>query len=498
MTGRLIYTTVFLCTLILADTGGLDFEQPAQKGVTINKGEDISLINAAGEPFRARGVFYYQSRASHFYFLEGLDIDRVDSDLELLSKTGFNTVGLGLNWGELVRHADPKDSFKPVEYNQENIRKLRLLLNAVKKHQMFVYILVGYEKVPPEVPAKRYEAVSDNSGREIEEFRGYLIEDFLLDPAVNSGFLDYLRLLAKTAAAYDNIIGYAFYFEMLNPQMPYAYDWPILNSNWRRYLNDRNPEVDYWNRRWNTEYKDISRIPLPLHNRDYWKRWYESRGAEPHESHPLMWRDFYDYYIGGILTEGRYGMSFEQMSDAIKSADPGALTLFKPFYPKRWAWELGFVEEYVKDGSIPDDARRAFDRYFTPPGIDMIACWAYPDFSRDSIEMARQLSFDIFAEKIDLLFGVSSLPVFCQEFGIDHHQWNEDECSLFLANAIKYFNSNPVLGYNIWQSHDFIEHPHTDQIQPNFGIFDINGNPCKAVEKITELQTENKTLPSEK
>ena len=179
-------------------------------------------------------------------------------------------------------------------------------------------------------------------------------------------------------------------------------------------------------------------------------------------------------------------MSFADVCAAIRKGDPDALILYKPFVPKRMSWELGCLREW-SDKKTPPDAQKILATIYNPPGIDIIACQGYPIATTNPINRKAEISFAEKVNEVKWLRRESHLPVYCQEFGINHHEWTLEECAEFLANGITEYQKLGVLGYNIWQSHDYYGGGMWGKVQPAFGIYDTNEIPYPAVKVIAPL-----------
>jgi len=119
--------------------------------------------------------------------------------------------------------------------------------------------------------------------------------------------------------------------------------------------------------------------------------------------------------------------------------------------------------------------------------VDIIACDGYPNAEKDPYKRAEELTFKRNYDRVKAIKEITPLPFYCQEYGINHHEWSFYECDKYLINAIKGYQELGAIGYNIWQSQDFFGGANWDKIQPNFGIFDIGGNPHPTVEAIAPL-----------
>jgi hypothetical protein len=464
----------------------------ADSGVRLRTGKHPTLINAQGKSFVAKGVVYYQPTASHHYFLRGLDLKRVPQDLQQLKTVGFNTLTLDIAWGELFAEVDPQQGYKPIRIHQTLVNKLLKLIGLARKHGFYVYILPADSCVPPQVPAIQYKAVVDNAGIAHPPFKGYMVYNWRVDTEVNQGFLAFLGFLAETLKAFDHIIGYALAHETMDQTLPWCRSDQKLLHAWHRYLKDRNSKVNYWKKRWNEEkepYKSIEEIQLPYRDLPLWESYYKGKKISPRESHPFAWQDYCLFTMIAIGLEGRYGLSFPEIAKTIRRGDPDALVIWKPFDPMRYAWELGYLREYKK-GKLPPKAQETIKTIYSYPGIDIIACSGYPKATTDTTQRNKELSFQRQAEFVKALRKFTNLPIYCSEFGIDHQQWSQEERTQFLSAGIRQYQSLGLIGYNIWQSHDFYGGGLMDRTQPKFGLFDLKGNPYPAVDAIRHLMIE--------
>lgn len=456
-------------------------------GVTLKTGENPTFINAQGQPFVAKGIIYYQPKASHQFFLRNLDLSIVRRDLQKFKKTGFNTIGIDVSWGELIAEVDPKNNYTPTRFHNDRIEKLKKLAQIAQEEGVYLYVSPGIQNLPMQVPSKDYAPSFDKHGNFYPAFNGYLIRNWQVDPAINQGFLTYLEFTGKILKPYKNVLCYALYFELMEQQFPWCHEDPLLIKAWQKYLKDKNPKIKYWNKRWDENYKSFKEISLPYRDRSYWKIYYDKvLEIDPIESHPLMWRDCYDFMMVAIGWDGKYGMSFKQMSSAIRKGDPDALVAWKPHDPIRYAWELGCLPEY-QNGTTPTDAEDILKKTYSYPGIDIITLDGYPNAYTDPKQRANELSFKPNYNRAKEVMKISPLPFYCQEFGINHHQWSSYECKKYLVNALKGYQELNAIGYNIWQSQDYYKSTISDDIQPNFGIFDVNGDPYPAIEALTPL-----------
>lgn len=460
---------------------------PAQ-GVRLNRqAEKPGLVNAEGKPFVAKGVVYYQPNAAHHYFLEGLDLSRLPQDLKNFKAIGFNTLSIDVGWGELFAEVDTQNNYLPVRINNDRVEKLKKLAAVAKSEGFYLSISPGLQNVPPQLWAKEFPASTDKGGNFHPSFKGYLIHNWLVDDAVNAGFVHFLEFLGDTLKPFDNVACYALYFELIEQQFPWCHNDPLLVEKWRQYLKDKNASVDYWNKRWNENYNAIDEITLPYRDRENWRPYFEKvLKIKPKESHRLMWQDCYDFMIVAIGSEGRYGLSFKQIAGAIRRGDPDALILWKAHEPAHYAGELGVMDEF-NAGKLPPDANNILKKIYAYPGVDLIACDGYPAAEKDPAKRADELTFKRNYDRARAIRDFSPLPLYCQEYGIDHSQWSTYECEKYLVNAIKGYQELDAVGYNLWQSQDYYGGGNWDDIQPNFGLFDVHGKPLRMVEAIAPL-----------
>jgi hypothetical protein len=466
------------------------FSAAAEKGVRLQLGDKPTFINAAGEPFISKGIIYYQPNAAHHYFLRGLDISRVSADLRKFRDVGFNTICIDVGWGEIFDDVDPNNNYSPTRINYVNIEKLKALVSIARSECFYVYVSPGVQIVPPQVDAKHYKATTDTAGNYHPEFKGYLIHNWLVNPALNNGFVQFLEYMGKILRPYENIVAYSLYFELMEQQFPWCHKDEMLVSQWQKYLRDKNPDVNFWKKRWNEEnqpYTTIDQIRLPYRDRDYWYGYYRDYlFMKPRESSVLAWRDCYDFMMVAVGYDGKYGLSFSEIAKAIRRGDTDAVIVWKANDVERYVWEMGCVNEF-RAGTTPPDAMEILKKSYSYPGIDIIAVDGYPLVETDPNKRAFELSFERNIERAKMIKAVSPLPLYCQEFGINHYQWTPKECAQYLANAIKGYQCLNVLGYNLWQSYDYYTSGVSDDIQANFGIFDANGNPYPVIEKIRPL-----------
>ena len=460
----------------------------AEEGIRIQAGASPALVNAAGETFTAKGVVYYQRHAAHHFFLENLDLSRLAADLETLREIGFNTLFLDVSWGEVVAETDPGRNHQPLRLHSDRLEKLRTLATVTHKAGFYLYLSPSCASVPPQVPAHTYPAVKDASGREYDSFKGYYVFDWLHDPAVNAGLLSYLEILGETMRPFNHVIGYSFSFEMMDLTMPWARREQAVVNAWRRYLRERNPDVAYWKKRWNLPEKNISSmddLPFPSHTWPLWEKYYAASKEKPVESSPIAWRDVYHWRMVSLMRDGKNGLSFRNLADAVRRGDPDGLVLWKPMDPWRYTWEMDCLKEF-KAGEAPEEVQEILDAIYNPPGADILLFGAYPKFLADPARRAKELDFTEQTAIIQAMRGLSKLPIYCQEYGINHHQWTFEQCATYLPNAIRAFKDLSLLGYNLWQSHDYHAKPIEDLIQPNFGLIGLNDTPHPTVSVVRE------------
>ncbi len=485
---KIIYSTIIIALIVLISACSSVDKLKEHSGVHLFNGNNPSLLNADGKAFVAKGIVYYQPQASHHYFFEMLDLDRVPDDLETFRKAGFNTICITISWGELFEEVDPKNHYKPTKFYNDRIAKVKKLLQIIYDNGFYVYVSPGNEIVPPQIPAKEYPEETDKNGRVHPSFKGYLIENWLVDDEINAGFLFYLEFMAKLLEPFDNVVVYALPYEVMNLYWPWCHDDEKLIARWQVWLHDKNLDVNYWKNRWQetNNWVSIKDIPLPIHDWEIWQGYLELKNIEPVDPHILVWRDFWEFNAIGIFKDGKYGLSFPDVCGAIRKGDPDALILYKPFVPKRMSWELGCLQEWL-DEKTPPDAQKILKAMYAPPGLDLIGCQGYPIATTNPVDRKAELSFAEKVNEVKWLHRESHLPVYCQEFGINHHEWSLEECAEFLENGVAEYQKLGILGYNIWQSHDYYGGGMWGEVQPNFGIYDIDGKPHPAIKKIVPL-----------
>jgi len=469
----IIRSTVILSVMVFTTFVGGAFG-----GVSIQTGTQPTLLDKNGNPFVARGAVYFQPQAAHNYFLSEVDLEKAAEDFDLFKSYGFNTVALDINWGELITSVD--SNYNPTATNALNIAKLKALAQLAEDKGMFVYAMPLTQSVPKGIEAASFESTYDAAGNYLEAFSGFYVKNWMMDPGLNACFLSFMNILGDALAEYENIVCYCFSYESTEQFWPWCHDDDQLIANWRDYLRDTNSDVNYWKQRWNEQgesYTSIDEIILPYRAWAYWDYYYTLKGMDPIESDPLKWRDYFDFMFIEVGYEGNYGMSIPQMAAAIRVGDPDALVMLKNRDPKRYAWELGAINEFVAGTPLPPEVATIMEKKYSYPGLSMIACDNYPIAHTDPAARAEQLSFVPDVERIRDYQEYSPLPIFCQEFGGNHAQWTMAECATYIANALEGFRETKLLGYNVWQSHDFHASSHYSEVANAWGIFDTNGVP---------------------
>ena len=80
---------------------------------------------------------------------------------------------------------------------------------------------------------------------------------------------------------------------------------------------------------------------MPSHDSVNWANYWTSVGRTPVESSKQKWADYYDFMLRGILKDGTYGVSIDEVRNAIRRGDSTARIALKHLEPSRLKWETG-------------------------------------------------------------------------------------------------------------------------------------------------------------
>jgi len=428
----------------------------AGQAVTIEGGKMVFR----GAPLFIKGAMYYQPYAYHQYFWEEWDREQFVRDLEAVVNYGLNTLALQINWGSFAAKVDASSGI--TEWNEKTFADLRFALERMSERGLLAILWTGTARTPEGVEANYDEGWTDAGGKTHAPYHGYLLKDWPAmaanDTPVWKAMLEFHRKVAEACAEFDNVL-----YDPL--------DWQHININywsfgdagnlavWRGWLRSRNPDLQYWNERWDENNASWDEVIFPV---DDWVEQtaallgppYQGRPRDPHDG--SKWTDFRDWH------DPLCNNINARIIAAIRAGDPEAV-----IGQRVDIWHFG-------------DWRQ---RTWTPQGVDFICQGTYP-------ERPEQISQETVRKEIRVVRERTprQLPILFWETGLSAAMLPQEARGDFEGMQTEWFNcvqsvarEENLLGFCwwVWQDYYMTEASMTFGLVGNRGQLPILFRPAR-------------------
>lgn len=408
-----------------------------------------------------RGAIYWQPHAYHHCFWTDMDPGMLPADFRKMKSQSFNTVILGVDWGEFMPSVDVAG--RKYEWNDEVERRFLAALTEARDEGLYVILWFGWSRLPAGIGAKFNPATTDAGGGKHEPFYGYLLPRF---PGIVAqadyawkACLEFHERVARLTRDFENVIFDPLDWQHLNMSY-WAWADPANLAVWRINLKRRNPDLRHWNRRWGEDNEAWDDVLLPV------DEWVQKTAAKPAGSPyadlaPLpydtpKWDDFNDWHDELFL------QVCADIIRALKNGNP------RPLIGQRVDfWHYGHYRV----------------RTWAPPGVDFIFKGYYPRTPAD-----EEQAYDNIKKTITKVreLDPKGLPILLWETGIDLRRLypdadpdeREKAQAHHMTDVIDATEDLGLMGFGWWVWRDYYMSPEF----MNYGVVATDGREKPAVE----------------
>lgn len=386
-------------------------------------------------PTPIRSVTYYKFPLRW----DEYDINKFKQDLDKMQKIGFNTVWFVIPIRDFMSVALPKDAR---QYNEKAWKNLEAFIKELKRRGMKAILPLGYWGVG-------WSPVgTDDPDR---------LGTALFDDEYYQVFEDYALLMTKRFKDYDNIL-FLLYTEGWGAGFKSARKSEVVQNSFRKYCEGVNKDINYWNKRWDTNFKGFKEVLtlLPREKNtqprwtDYW-RWVATTLAKRHGD--LAWKI----------------KRYNKIKGEIGYHDNNLIN-------RDWAKGVS---------PIPEE---------NP--YDCLSFTAYPDKTfavtdtSNLAEIKQQVKKQIGKmnsryERFKKLYP--HMPLMIGETGVPTLPFGETAQAEYLGSLLE-FMASKIDGFNIWMWQDFLG---ASEKQRSFGLLSVSGEEKPAVDVLRRLLKEN-------
>lgn len=331
---------------------------------------------------------------------------------------GFNSVWVVNVWAEF------QPSLSPPIWEESRIKWLREVCKIAQREGLSVILVLGYvgEGWAP---------------------KGLDAEVWPLIPEQVEYYIAFLRRMVRETRDFPNLVYLLASEEILPATLLYH---PDKRDECRKafvnWAKTKNPDINYWNRRWGTSLTWETFKPLSTNERSRWE----------------MWMDHYLWYAS-ILRE-----ILPPMVKAIREERPDAIVGFHDFL-----LDPVLPPPSTADASIP-----------IPNPFDFYSLGYYLDPKKSLLE-----NLSLMQSKIDLARRLyPGLPLWMGELGADVEAVGEKKQRDWLSIAISSLKEQGI-GYSIWNWRHYIERGTS-----SFSLLREDGSPRPALEVVKRLNKE--------
>jgi hypothetical protein len=383
-----------------------------------------SLLAPRAGAFGVQEIPHVRCVCNYLFGEDPFDLEAWTRDLDGMKAAGFNAVWVVNVWAAYQPDADG-------EYDAAKLEWLRGVCRAAAERDMDVLLVVAY--------------IGEGWGP-----KGVDVPAWPLIPKHRAQHARYLRWLAGGVADFDNVFYLLCTEEILPATLLYRPDErPECVTSFRSWAHRANPDVDYWNERWQTDYTWETLKPARTTDRKTWQTW-------------LDHGRWFMYLMRQLLPP---------MSAAIREGDPDAV--------------IGF-HDFLIDPAVPYPSEERPQPGLCGFGFFSIGYYYVTDKSfeenmdglRVRVEAAREY--------------YPNLPIFCGETGLPVRKqppetMAEDEAlqARWFREALPYLIGEGV-GYSIWSWRTVVE-----SAEETHSLHREDGSPRPALDAIRDIHDED-------
>ncbi len=417
-----------------------------------------------GQQVFLKGAMYWQPTAYHQWFWDGMDLEKLEGDLDQMKGAGMNLVILGAQWGEFVESVD--QSARTWTPKADNVAKFLTALELIRERGMFAMLWFSISKTPEGINAKWHDPAPDKSGYVQPGFAGFLWHDY---PACAQygeyqyqAFLEFHTFVASLTRPFDNVL-----FDPLDWQHLSINYWDFAQPKnlaaWREWLQGQNPDLAYWNERWSEANATWEEVLFPV---DSWVQNTIGRHpAEPYIGLPEQdytgpkWQDFRSWH------NPLFNQIQEGVIEALRMGAPEV-----PIGQRYDMWHFG-------------DFRQAT---WAPEGVDFL-CFGYYPYEASELGSDATLERDL-GRTLERL--PRPLPMICWEVGAeiarlmpeaDLAGWREAQATQVKV-YLDFARKHDMLGMAWWVWRDYW----LDQGADQWGLVEVDDTPKPALKVFGE------------
>lgn len=234
--------------------------------------QHTEYISDFGENEYVRSITYFGNEWPLNFW--NSEMESIDQDFEQIKRDGFNSIILVIPWKEF------QPSINPIQYNDYTFENLDKVMSSAANHGLDVYTRISYT----------WDYYNDEEQNSTERFL-----DILREENVHKAWVDYCKTMYASLSEYPNFkegfLTWEDFWGCLavcdNPDVSkriiYAKD--IGYHEWIK----NNYKLNKYNSEFETNYKSIDSIPVPMRDDPAMESFYE----------------FYDEYLNNILADAQ-------------------------------------------------------------------------------------------------------------------------------------------------------------------------------------------------
>lgn len=362
--------------------------------------------------------------------------------MDAIKAQGFVNVGLRTSWGELMARWD--DVSGTPTWDEGNCAKLAAVAaECAKRGLRLIFNTHLRDTVPEGVEGAILVNHTAPDTRGVvprpywtSTFVDHMVRDSYRRPMIqfHTRFAECLRTNPGVPRFWKHSFESAYVFPQHMTNAELARTAPAANDKFRRWAEDTNPDISHWARRWNESgfLHSFSQITVPHKTR--------------HALSPAKFGDYWRFWLLGVLKDGRYGMS---INDVYGGLTAGAARAYVP----------GLAFKHWKPGNLRPPATDLTDAELRAAFALPINATALGYYVNDAATLAREpVEFQAYIRDVRAV-APPALPLIIWETGASTWNLTEAQQAKWAVEMMAAAGAEGVAGFNWWQYIDWAPVP---------------------------------------